>query len=196
MPTGYTADIKNGIDFKTYAMNCARAFGACISLRDEPGGGESIPDEFTPSDYHAKAEQKARDELTALLAMTAEQRERSAAKAWDDAETARLMRLEDKRKQREAYEAMLAKVNAWKPPTPEHAGLHEFMRAQIEQSIDFDCNGDYGTTPTLRLTGEQWAEQEAARLNRDIAYHEKEYASEVSRSESRTDWVRALRQSL
>lgn len=196
MPTGYTADIKDGIDFKTYAMNCARAFGACLDLRDEPGGGDRIPDTFEPSDYHAKAGQKAREDLATLLAMTPEQRERIAAKAWDDAETARLMRLEDERKQREAYEAMLAKVNAWTPPTPEHAGLHEFMRTQIEQSIDFDCGGNYGTTPTPRLTGEQWAAQEAARLNRDIAYHEKEHAGEVARAASRTSWVRELRASL
>lgn len=196
MPTGYTADIKDGISFKTYAMNCARAFGACVTLRDEPGGGENIPDEFAPSDYHATAAQKAREALAAVLAMAAAQRERSAAKSWDDAETARLMRLEDKRKQREAYEAMLAKVNAWTPPTPEHAGLHEFMRTQIEQSIDFDCGGDYDTTPTPRLTGEQWAAQEAARLNRDISYHEKEHAGEVARAASRTAWVRALRAAL
>ena len=198
MPTGYTADIRDGIDFKTYAMNCARAFGACVEPRDEPGGGERIPDKFAPSDYHSEAAQKARDELAALLVLTPEQRERRAAKAWDDAETSRLMYLEEKRKQREAYEAMLAKVNAWTPPTPEHAGLHEFMRTQIEQSIDFDfdCGGDYGKTPTPRLTGEQWAAQEVVRLNRDIAYHDKEHAGEVARAASRTAWVRALRAAL
>lgn len=196
MPTGYTADIKDGISFKTYAMNCARAFGACVTLREEPGGGENIPDEFAPSDYHANAGQKAREDLAALLALTPAQRERSAAKAWDDAETARLMRLEDKRKQREAYESMLAKVSAWTPPTPEHAGLHKFMREQIEASIKFDCGGDYGTEQTPRLTGEQWAAQEAARLNRDIAYHEKWHADEVARAASRTAWVRELRAAL
>lgn len=50
MPTGYTADIKDGISFETYAMNCARAFGACVSLRDKPSGGKVIPDAFEPSD--------------------------------------------------------------------------------------------------------------------------------------------------
>lgn len=196
MPTGYTTAIKDGISFEKYALDCARAFGACVTLRDEPGGGENIPDEFKPSDYHAKAAQKAREDLTALLAMTGEQRERSAAKAWDGAETARLMRLEDVRKLREAYETMLEKVKIWKPPTPEHAGLHEFMRTQIEQSIDFDCGGNFGNTPTLRLTGDQWAAQEEARLNRDIAYHEKEHAGEVVRAARRTAWVRELREAL
>ncbi|HWH75144.1 MAG TPA: hypothetical protein VNV16_12880 [Methylibium sp.] len=196
MPTGYTADIKDGISFQTYALNCARAFGACVTLRDEPGGGDIIPDEFVPGDYHAKAGQKAREDLAALLELTPAQREHRAAKAWDDAETSRLSMLEDRRKTREAYEAMLLKVKAWIPPTPEHAGLHEFMRTQIEQSIDFDCGGDYGTTPTPRLTGEQWATQEAVRLSRDIAYHDQQHAGEVARAAGRTAWVRALRASL
>ena len=44
-------------------MNCARAFGACVELRDEPGGGDRIPEAFEPSDYHLKAVEKARSEL-------------------------------------------------------------------------------------------------------------------------------------
>ena len=196
MPTGYTADIKDGIDFKTYAMNCARAFGACVMLRDEPGGGDRIPEAFEPSDYHLKAVEKARGELAALEAMTPAELERAAARAWDDAETSRLMRLEGYRKQRKAYEAMLAKVNAWAPPTPDHAGLHEFMRTQIEQSIDFDCNESYCSTPTVRLTGEAWAAAERERCRSDVRYHEEEHAGEVSCTATRTEWVRALRAAL
>jgi hypothetical protein len=196
MPTWYTADIKDGIEFKTYAMNCARAFGACVELRDEPGGGDRIPDAFEPSGYHLKAVEKAHGELAALEAMTPAELERAAARAWDDAETSRLMRLEGYRKQRKAYEAMLAKVNAWAPPTPDHAGLHEFMRTQIEQSIDFDCNESYCSEPTVRLTGESWAAAERARCLRDVQHHEKEHAGEVSRAATRTEWVRALRAAL
>ena len=96
MPTGYTAAIKDGIDFKTYAMNCARAFGACVMLRDEPGGGDRIPDAFEPSDYHLKAAEKTRGELAALDTMAPAELERAAARAWDDAETNRLMLLEDR----------------------------------------------------------------------------------------------------
>jgi len=38
MPTGYTTDIYNGKDvsFRDFALNCARAFGACIMQRDDP----------------------------------------------------------------------------------------------------------------------------------------------------------------
>lgn len=196
MPTGYTADIKDGISFNTYALNCARAFGACVTLRDDPAGGDRIPDTFEPSDYHLKAAEKARGELSALDAMTPDDLERSASDSWAQAEVRRRRSLVDLRKQREAYEAMLEKVNAWVPPTPDHAELREFMRKQIEQSIDFDCNESYYPTPTVRLTGEAWVAERRARLARGVQYHEQEHAGEVSRAATRTEWVRALRDSL
>jgi len=196
MPTGYTHDIPKGIDFKTYAMKCARAFGACVTLREEPGGGENIPVVFEPSDYHAKALQAARDAMAEFLAMTPQQHERAAAKAWDDAETSRLMRLQEKRETRAAYEAMLAKVQAWTPPTAEHAQLHNFMATQIIESIAFDCDEAYCAVPALRRTGSEWAEDRKEMLQRDIEYHDREHAKEVQSAASRTAWVQALRAAL
>jgi len=38
MPSGFTSDIYDGkkITFKDFTLKCARAFGACIHLRDDP----------------------------------------------------------------------------------------------------------------------------------------------------------------
>lgn len=196
MPTGYTAAIKDGIDFKTYAMNCARAFGACVDLRDSPGGGEYIPEAFEPSDYHLKEADKARCALAALESMTQDELERTATREWDDSETNRLEHLEEKRKQCQSYEDMLEKVKAWVPPTPDHAALRTFMWTQIEQSIEFDCRGDYYSIPTVRLTGKVWERERHAELMRNVQHHEREYAREVGRAAMRTAWVQALRASL
>lgn len=196
MPTGYTAAINDGISFKDFAMNCARAFGACVTLRDEAGGGEVIPDRFEPSSYNLEALNKARSQLSAVLEMTPEEDERAAGKGYDDAETHRVMRIAEMAEQRRKYEAMLAAVRSWSPPTPEHVEYHAFMKSQIEQSIDFDCKTSYYETPTPRLTGPQWREQRLADLNRDISYHSKGHADEVRRAEQRTAWVQALRRSL
>jgi hypothetical protein len=38
MPTGYTAAIGEGIEFDKFVMQCARAMGACVMMRDEPIG--------------------------------------------------------------------------------------------------------------------------------------------------------------
>lgn len=193
MPTGYTADIKDGISFKTYAMNCARAFGACITLRDEPSGGDKIPEKFEPTDYHEKKIAEAETELAKLEGMTPEQCETMAGVEYREAEASRKARLREIAVQREKYEAMLEQVNAWTPPTPDHEKYHEFMRVQIEESIKFDCNTNYYDRPIQQQTGEEWAASRKEKLARDIAYHQKEHADEVERAERRTAWVSALR---
>lgn len=195
MPTGYTADIAKGISFKEYAMGCARAFGACITMRDEQSG-TPIPDKFDPSDYHAKALAGLRERLAELKTMTPEQAESQAGKSYDDAETRRVTRLLELGELRQKYEAMLKEARAWTPPTPEHEEFKRFMCSQIEQSINFDCGTSYYETPTERKTGAQWRHAELMECVQQIAYHEGEHAAEVERAENSTGWVRALRQSL
>lgn len=196
MPTGYTAAIKDGITFERFLLDCARAFGACIELRDEPGGGEQIPERFEPSDYHIKALTEERAALAAVLAMTPAECERAAAKAYDDAETNRVMRLQEKAELRAAYETMLEKARKWTPPTDSHRGLREFMVSQIVESIRFDCGTSYYETPTVRKSSGEWLAAEIAAKKESIAYHQREHAAEVQRADERTAWVQALRQSL
>ena len=48
MPTGYTSKIyegKENVTGKSFIMDCARGFGACISMRDE-SSDTPIPEEF------------------------------------------------------------------------------------------------------------------------------------------------------
>ena len=196
MPTGYTCDIPNGIDFKTYALNCARAFGACVELRDEPFGGDKIPDSFEPSDYHLKEAKKLREELDAHTSMSDEELAVAAAKEWESQESHRLEMLGNIAKQRAAYEAMLEKVKAWTPPTPGHEALKTFMQDQIEQSIKFDCYTKYYETPAERPSWLDWAGEQRQKLEADLEYHEKKYEEEKKRAANQTAWVRALRASL
>jgi hypothetical protein len=121
MPTGYTDQIKDGISFEEFAWGCARAFGALIMMRDEPADAP-IP-EFKPSEYAQKviAESEARlselqsmDEQQIAAASIAEyEREYKQVEKWN----------QDKSELRDKYAAMLSKVLAWNPPTPEHQGL-------------------------------------------------------------------------
>src|SRR5688572_13460567 len=54
MPTGYTAGILSGEtkSFKQFAIDCMRAFGATIHMRDEPMDKPYEP--RTPSEYYSK----------------------------------------------------------------------------------------------------------------------------------------------
>jgi hypothetical protein len=193
MPTGYTADVQSGkvTEFPDFAMQCARAFGALIMMRDDPADAP-IP-EFQPSDYHSKALATAEADVARLSAMTAEQAQTEA-----DAEHAKAVRQNnewnaEKAACRERYEAMILKVDAWTPPTPDHNGLKEFMLKQLRESIDFDCR-PYDEPKAL--PGAEWLEKAKARAARSVEYHRDEHAAEVKRTADRNAWVRNLRESL
>src|SRR5438309_7441629 len=86
MPTGYTADVGNGkvTDFATFALTCARGFGALITMRDDPMDAE-IPDEFPVDEYAMRAYIADSERLNELRAMDAEEAERQADTAYTDA---------------------------------------------------------------------------------------------------------------
>lgn len=194
MPTGYTAPVMDGRvkDLRTFAMNCAKAFGACISMRDDPMDAE-IPDEFAPGDFYEKELTKARVELAALAAMSDAECESAALETYDheveeDRAAEARYRTEDAR-----LNAMLAEVTVWDPPTDDHAGLKDFMVQQIKTSM----NGKFDSwRKPLRMTGPEWRAARAARLRENVTHYASEQAKEVERACGRTEWVRNLRASL
>jgi len=196
MPTGYTAKIADGISFQEFAMDCARAMGACIDLRDVPGGGDKIPDVFTPSDYHLKAEIAAQAELDGLLAMSADEREKAALDDWEEAKKCRADHIKGKRKLKKKYEAMRSRVDGWTPPTRDHENFKIFMMEQIDQSIEFDCLEHYIKEAPAPVSGAEWFATNIVRLMGDIQRHRQDYSKEVQSAETRTRWIRALRSSL
>ena len=197
MPTGYTAKIADGITFNEFILSCARAFGVCIEMRDDPMD-KPIPDEFKPSDYHAKSISTAKSELTRLRKMTPEQATaKSRAEFAKNQQEARVA-IKKNRVLKTKYEAMLAEVEKWHPPTPDHEGMKKFMREQITESIAHDCGGGYYTQHLKGgpVSGAVWLNAAIARCKRDIVYHTKENREEIARAKQRTEWVRQLRQSL
>lgn len=194
MPTGYTDTIYRGEPqtFSEFAMECARNFGALLSLRDSPDA--EVPEEFQPSDYHARSLTEAQKHLDEIQALSVDE---CAQRAADDRAAVEL-RIEEMERQavelRARYEAMLDEVEIWEPPTEEHRNLKSFMRDQLEQSIRFDCGTWRPNLPTLD-PGE-WRDEQIARALKDIAYHSEQYAADVKRARERTAWVKALRESL
>lgn len=119
MPTGYTASIKDGITFEEFALDCARAFGACITMRDD-SMSKPIPDSFEPSDYHKKALAQEKSNLTRLNSMTIAEAE-VVAKAEYDREIKRIKKsLRESKDLMAKYSDMMRQVEAWQPPTSEH----------------------------------------------------------------------------
>lgn len=197
MPTGYTADVQSGkvSEFKDFALQCARAFGALITMRDDPMDAP-IPDEFKPSDYYADSLKTSQARIAELEAMTPAQVEAAAQQAFKEATREKARWLAEKSEERGRYEAMIAKVNAWTPPTDDHVGLKAFMIEQLRDSIKFDCgDGSYWSEPKS-MTGAEWLATEMKRARERLSYDKQHIADERKRAEDRTAWVRALKQSL
>ncbi len=199
MPTGYTAKIAEGQTFEDFVFAAARAMGALIMMRDDPLDAP-IPDEFKPSNHHIEGLQHAKDRLAALDAMSPKEAKAAADAAFEKQTKEAAERLVKVREERAAYEAMLAQVRDWEPPTPDHVGVKDFMAEQIESSIKFDCDSTesyYAKDGAAeRLSGVAWRMKEREKAEWSIAYHTKEHDGEVERAKGRTAWVKALRESL
>lgn len=194
MPTGYTADIENGMSFEDFVWRCARAFGALIMMREDPMDAP-IPAEFKPDDYHAKESEKARARLYDYERMSVDEaRDESDRKRGEHEKMIAEMNAKS-RALKVKYDAMLARVREWQPPTKDHEGLRDFMIEQIESSIRFDC-GDYQPDPMPVLSGKDWKARQIEKARTDIAYHETKQIEEEKRTHGRNEWVSALRASV
>jgi hypothetical protein len=191
MPTGYTAIIEDRADctFEDYVWRCARAFGAFVLMRDEALDAP-IPKAFEPSDYHVKELAKATRRLAGLRAMPIEQADALAKEEYAQAVREHAKDSEQQKLKLARYDAILAKVKAWDPPTPQHQELKKFMEQQIDVSTEFDRQ--YVRPEPELLTGAQWLEKEIKSAQWSFDYHTKEDAEERERTAGRNGWVKAL----
>lgn len=198
MPTGYTAKIMDGQTFEGFIWSCARGFGALVTMRDDPADAP-IPEEFKPEPYHPTQMGVARAQLEEIRTMRISTGERMAKQAFEAETESNENRIREARELQAKYEAILAQVRDWEPPTADHVGLKELMVSQLENSIEFDCTSTisyYEKNRPVLLTGEQWMGKVAEEAQRSLAYHRDAFEKEKERVNSRNAWVRALRESL
>jgi hypothetical protein len=194
MPSGYTAKIAEGITFKQFALSCARAFGALIMMRDDPMDTK-IPDEIKPDDYHLKRKKELLKEWNEIENKSQKALQKIVDSNFEDAMKRYNKRKSDADELKAKYEKMLKEAKDWTPPTADHIGLKDFMIEQIESSIKWDCNTSYDTPPEKESIDE-FLKERRKDIQRDIVYHEEEYAKEVAKAKERTDWIVKLKQSL
>ena len=195
MSTGYTANIKKGISFKTFALDCAKAFGACITMRDEKSD-TPIP-KFKPSIYHREQVKKIREKIELLENMDVETANTKAKKDYDKQVNRLKELILETNELHTKYLDMLVKVDKWQPPH-DHNNLKDFMKTQIQESIKHDCDDYYekGLKSVRLFTGIEWLDQKKREAIRDLEYYNKEDKKEKERVEGRNKWIRELRESL
>lgn len=195
MPTGYTADVQSGklTEFKDFALRCARGLSILGVLRDEPLDAP-IPETFTISSYHAVQLAESKAEYARLEALSDAEIEQNCLAAYESAMKEHRARVEQKKLERKRYETMIAKVWAWEPPSPDHEYLKDFMRTQLVESLEHDC--DLGLSEPKLMSASDWKKSMLESVQWSIDYHTKQIAEETERNNKRTEWVRLLRESL
>lgn len=198
MPTGYTADIGDKeVSFEDFLLGCARAFGACLHQRDD--NAKIKPTLREMSNYHEEQLLQAEAELGAFLTMNREQKEAAGEELKSEATDQTQARLNEKIALKGKYEAMLAKAQAWNPPTPDHMNLKQFMIDQLNESINFDCNLKYNIEELSRLsamTAMDFYNDQVGRLQQAVGYHTDEHQKEIQRVEEANKWIISLYDSM
>ena len=195
MPTGYTHNVQDGtiIELRPFALQCARAFGALILMREAPSDAP-IPVRFEPeTKYHDEKLASAMARQAELLAMTGGEAALGAESAYAEALKSHAKWVADAALQRSRYQSMMDKVDAWQPPQA-CAELKAFMLEQLKSSVKFDCHAP--GEPPIRQTAGEWHQAETASAGRDIEYHTAERIKEIARTDERNLWIDALRISL
>ncbi len=204
MPTGYTAPVADGkiTEFADFALTCARGFGALVLLRDSDQSLEATKRYIAEEAYLAGDGGYYARELESQKERVFRLRTLSDADALAEAIAEREeVRADNERSERERaetedrYQAMLAKVAAWEPPTDDHWSFKEYMEEQLADSIKFDCSPFSMPVPEV-TTGAAWREAKIIEGERRIARLEDDLAKERERETSRKAWVEALVESL
>lgn len=198
MPTGYTAAIAEGktpITLRQYALTCARAFGALVTMCDDPFDAP-VPTELTPDTrYHYDQLAKAETRFAELLAMSPHERDSAAAQYNRDKAVADQQRADRNAAQRQRYDDMISAVEAWPAWPGDGQGLKDFMLEQLVESRRFDTN-DLAELAVAPLTTDEWFESELTKARWSAGYHAKAYNEEIERTASRNAWLKALWASL
>jgi len=196
MPTGYTAELmEKGQTFPEFVMGCACAFGALISMRDDPND-TTIPEKFEPSDYHSKRLAKSMAELAKLESMTHVEKE-----AFGQSKKDAVIKQEKEWLVKEAAENrrldyMQVQVARWNPPTPDHRELKAFMINQISISRNDISYIENSLAEAERKTAIEFYEDTLSAANRSVTHNAEENAKEIVRANERTEWVQRLRGSI
>lgn len=200
MPTGCTAPIYEGekdFTFEKFAMRCALNFCELVYLR-EKSEKEAIDLEkdFQPNSFYKDMLEEAEKDYQDFLDNPPT--EEQLGRKYDEyvqMEQARFLEREQKLEViRKRYAAMIKKVLAWQPPTPEHQSLKYFMLKQLQDSIDFDCSS-YAPKVTNR---EEYIKDGMSpdRFLRRISHYREMWEKEVRRSEESKKWMKDLMDSL
>lgn len=199
MPTGYTAAIyeEKDVEFRDFALKCARAFGPLWGLRDTPNA--AIPESFDVPDYYLARVEKAEKELVAARNLSLEDAARQAKDLYDERIEHARAGIERAERIRRNYEDMLAQVEAWVPPTEEHQELKNFMKEQLVDSIKADTDTSYYTKVLENSSiesAEEYKDMSIKIAEDSVVTYKRVLEEQIELAKFQNSWVSGLLDSL
>jgi hypothetical protein len=183
--------------FEEFALQCARAFGACNEQRDDPANEPPKLQEV--DDYHFVELEKAREKLAEVEQMSEEQASIEVEEQYNRDIKYYKEQLENKRKIKDRLVSILQQAKNYKPPSDEHIYFKEFMIEQLEQSIKYDGDTSYYERELIKIekqTGEEYKKMLLDMAKRDIQYHTEHWNKALERHSERNQWIKQLYKSL
>lgn len=198
MPTGYTSYIENGeiTKGKDFLLKCARAFGACIDMKEESLNID-IPVKFEPHTYHKEQLEKAYNDLEKYKAMTIEEAQKIVDAEYEKNQKYYAEAVIKNREVNDRYIIIRDEIEKWTIPTPEHNNLKKFALEQIDMSMDYNMEDYYQKElDKPKKTAEEYISAMIECAADSIKYHLKNWNEEVKRTDERNKWINDLRESL
>lgn len=191
MPTGYTKEIYEGkeISAKDFIMRCARAFGACIEMRDE-SLNKKIPEQFETNDFYLQQIEATKRELEYYENMSIEQAQEFCDQEYEKEVQADKEYKNEKEQLEKRYKKILDEVTLWKPPSLDHDNLKQFCINQLKISIKFDCC--YYPKEIEKKDPHIWLRDKITRCYKDLQYYSGKYKKEIEKVNNNNLWVKQL----
>lgn len=194
MPTGYTQIILNNptMPLNKWALHCARAFGACITMRDDDPDLPA-PKKFKPElSYHRKSLRKAHATIRKLEKMTPEQREAYNKKKKAKVKKLYTVELKHAQEEQKVLDNMKAQIEAWNPSS-EYFEIKNFMLKQLEMSTPYTS---YYVDNLATVDKTDFWEEDFNTAKRNIKYHTERIDNEIATVKKRNEWLGGLYKSL
>lgn len=197
MGTGYTHKLMDkGMEFNDFVLSCARAFGACVELRDSNIDKAPRKIESENDKYHKGELAKAKKELAKFKALS-----KAGKDKWAEAEKAKSIKESSQYLVKQLDEnskllEMKFKVDDWTPPTTEHEGLKDFMIQQIDISKNDISYAQKELAKVKTKSLAKYTKERLSELKWSLNYHKKEIGKAKERDTERNEWLENLYKSL
>lgn len=174
-------------EFSDFALQCARAFGAFIHMRDDSGSAKLRYDTDNSSYHH---EELAENLKKLAFFKTASNEELNARQNSEIEENYKRNCEYYKRYLEEdnRYRAMTEKVMTWNPPTSDHNGLKDFMIEQLRISM----NNPKEPIRDVPKSVDKYRDFKIKWYQNEVEYHTKEIGKQNNNVVSRNEWIDQL----